>query len=58
MAGGEGTTANGKDQSKRIKKAMKTLVEAEYRRKKMGRHKHYWRKGLKRETNTKWERNE
>ena len=31
---------------------VKMLVEAEERRKKMGGHKHYWRKRVKRQTNT------
>ena len=37
---------------------VKKLVEAEDRSKKIEGHKCYWRKGAKRQTNTKWERNE
>ena len=37
---------------------MKTFVAAEIKGKEMGGDKHYWRKGVERQTNTKWERNE
>ena len=40
------TRANG------TKMNSKTLVEAEGRRKRMGGHKHYWKNGMKRQTNT------
>ena len=34
------------------------LVEAKDRRKQIGGYKNYWRKGVKRQTNTEWEMNE
>ena len=37
---------------------VKTFVKPKDRRKENGRYKHYWRRGLKRQNITKWERNE
>ena len=58
MAGEEGTSKSGMDYGKMKEMDVKMLVEAEHKKKKMGGHKHYWRIGVKRQTNTKWERNQ
>ena len=59
MAGEEGTTENGKYYVEQKEKMdMKTLVEAEDRRNNSEDVSIYWIIRMRRQTNTKWERNE